>query len=181
MKGSKRVEVAGVNDKRQITATFAASLGGDFLPFQLLYEGKTERCHPTFKFPDEIDVWHSAKHWSNADLTKRFAEKCIVPYVKQQRQALSLPDDAPALVIFDHFSGHKCEELHEYLSENHILHIFVPAKCTDRLQPLDVSVNKAVKDRLRQSFREWYADQVKVQMGDGTEQRMLSLTRAWQS
>ena len=30
--GSKRVEVAGLGDKRQVTATFAACLDGTFLP-----------------------------------------------------------------------------------------------------------------------------------------------------
>jgi len=45
-KGSKRMEVFGIDDKRQITAMFAASLSGNFLPIQLVYEGKTSRCHP---------------------------------------------------------------------------------------------------------------------------------------
>ena len=40
--GSKRVEIAGLDDKRQITALFAESLMGDFLPIQLVYQGKTE-------------------------------------------------------------------------------------------------------------------------------------------
>ena len=35
-KGSKRVELAGLNDKRQITAVFCASLAGEFLPVQLI-------------------------------------------------------------------------------------------------------------------------------------------------
>ena len=33
--GSKRVEVTGLKDKRQITAVFAGSRSGDFLPVQL--------------------------------------------------------------------------------------------------------------------------------------------------
>ena len=41
--GSKRVEIVGVNDKRQITAVFAGSLAGDFLPVQLVHQGKTIR------------------------------------------------------------------------------------------------------------------------------------------
>ena len=45
--GLKQVEVAGIDDKRQITATFAASLSGNFLPVQLAYEDKTTRCHPS--------------------------------------------------------------------------------------------------------------------------------------
>ena len=49
-KSSKQVEVAGVNDKRQIAATFAASLSGLFLSVQLVYPGKTSKCHPSIDF-----------------------------------------------------------------------------------------------------------------------------------
>ena len=42
--------VKGVNDKRQITAVFCCSLVGDFLPVQIIYAGKTARCHPKFNF-----------------------------------------------------------------------------------------------------------------------------------
>ena len=37
VQGSKRVEAAGVNDKRLTTAVFCGSLTGDFLPIQLIY------------------------------------------------------------------------------------------------------------------------------------------------
>lgn len=36
--GSKRIEIFGVDDKRQITAVFSCSLDGDFLPVQLIYQ-----------------------------------------------------------------------------------------------------------------------------------------------
>ena len=39
--GSKSVILAGLDDKRQITTTFVATLDGQFLPIQLLYQGKT--------------------------------------------------------------------------------------------------------------------------------------------
>ena len=35
----KRVETAGTNDKRQITAVFCGTALGDFLPIQLIYKG----------------------------------------------------------------------------------------------------------------------------------------------
>ena len=47
-RGVKRVEMLGQNDKRQITAVFCGSLPGDFLPVQVIYKGKTARCHATF-------------------------------------------------------------------------------------------------------------------------------------
>ena len=49
--GARRVEVVAKDDKQQFTAVFAESLSGNFLLPQLMYEGKTERCHPQFKFP----------------------------------------------------------------------------------------------------------------------------------
>ena len=36
---SRHVSKKGMNDKRQITATFGKTLAGDILPFQLIYKG----------------------------------------------------------------------------------------------------------------------------------------------
>ena len=35
--GTKRVEIVGLKDKRQITAVFCSTILGDFLPLQLIY------------------------------------------------------------------------------------------------------------------------------------------------
>ena len=39
--GARRVEVMAKHDKRQLTEVFAGSPSGNFLPPQLIYEGKT--------------------------------------------------------------------------------------------------------------------------------------------
>ena len=82
---------------------------------------------------------------------------------------MELPDSHPAIVIYmyDAFRGHDGEELRILLSESHLISVRVPNNCTDRLQPLDLSVNKAIKDRLRQPFTDWYACQVKLQIESG--------------
>ena len=48
--GAKRVEIAGKDDKQQITAVLACTMNGDFLPLQLVYQGKTPRCLPQVEF-----------------------------------------------------------------------------------------------------------------------------------
>ena len=63
--GSKRVEIQGLTDKRQITGVFCGTLLGEFLPPQLIYGGKTDRCLPTFKFPEDWLISHTQNHWSN--------------------------------------------------------------------------------------------------------------------
>ena len=53
------------------------------------------------------------------------------------------------------------------LLEEHNIHVIkLPPNCTDQLQSMDLSVNKAVKKSLRGYFNEWYSEQVTDQMGD---------------
>ena len=40
--GSKRIELVGIEDKRQITAVFSGTMSGVCLPMQLIYQGKTQ-------------------------------------------------------------------------------------------------------------------------------------------
>ena len=42
--GLQRVEIAGTDDKRQLTAVFGGTSTGDFLPIQLIYKGKLARA-----------------------------------------------------------------------------------------------------------------------------------------
>ena len=55
------------------------------------------------------------------------------------------------------------------LEDNHVLVAVAPANCTDRLQPLDVSINKAAKEFLRGQFQEWYSEQICRQLQEGNE------------
>ena len=47
--------------------------------------------------------------------------------------------------------------------------MIVPNNCTDLLQPLDLSVNKPFKDKLRGGFSEWYTQEVAKQLQDGKQ------------
>ncbi len=143
--GSKRVEIVGVDDKRQITDVFSCSMAGDFLLIQLIYTGKTKKCLPRFDFPSDWHITCSENHWSNNVTMQCYVEKIMLPYVTKTRAALKLEPVHPALVLFDVFKGQCTEKLFKKLEENHISVVLVPPNCTDRLQPLDVSVNKPAK------------------------------------
>ena len=68
------------------------------------------------------------------------------------------------MVIFDNFTGQNTEKVLKYLKHNCIHYIQVPANCTDGLQQLHVSVNKAAKDFLQRQFQSWYADKICKQL-----------------
>lgn len=165
-KGAKLVEIAGYGDKRQITATFAATMSGEFLPMQLIYGGKTDRCHPKHKFPEGFDICHTPNHWANENCALRLVKNIIIPYVNTTRRNLN-KSDQKAVVLFDVFKGQTTDSVHLLLEENNILYVHVPNCCTDKLQPLDVSVNKAVKSFLREKFSIWYGGEVKKQLDSG--------------
>ncbi len=75
----------------------------------------------------------------------------------------------------DNFSGQTTPSVLEKVEEQGVIAVMVPAGMTDRLQPLDVSTNKAAKDFLREKFRQWYAKEVessfsRYRSGDSEDQ-----------
>ena len=88
----------------------------------------------------------------------QYIEKVLILYVGDKRDELNLPLEHPALAIFDVFSTHCHETVLDALYRANIKVVFVPARCTDNLQPLDLKVNKIYKDLLKSMFQNWYAD-----------------------
>ena len=166
--GEKAIPIAGLDDKPEITVVLAVTLAGKYLPPQILYQGKTGRCHPALEFPFEWDVWHTENHWSNEATMTRYAEKIIFPFIRKKREAMGLEETHPCLTIFDVFRGQQTPAFLELLEKNHTNHISVPANCSDKLQPLDLSVNKPLKDEMKQHFQSWYAEEVQKQLANGT-------------
>ena len=102
--GTKRVEIVGANDKRQITAVFAGTMSREFLPPQLIYQGKTPKClPPLYSTPSDWDITFTENHWANETTVMRYLEKILFPYFEAKRAELQLSADYPCLVVFDRF------------------------------------------------------------------------------
>ena len=164
--GSKCVDIAGIDDKRQITAVLTVTLDGNFLPIQLIFQGKTSACLPRAKSPSGWHITCTHNHWANEETTKNHIEKIIVPYLTKKRAELKLPNDQRALCIFDNFKGQLTDEVLQLLERNNVDIAFIPANCTDCLQPLDLSINKPSKDFLRDKFQQWHSEQIFDQLRD---------------
>ena len=158
------IPIAHTDGKRQLTVVLAVTAAGDYLPPQLLYQGNTPKCYPQVAFPDGWDVWHSENHWSNEITIKCYIDEVIVPFVTEKRQKLKLDLASPAAAIFDNFRGQTTAAILSLLRSHNIVPIQLPANCTDKLQPLNISINKLMKDHLKSSFQQWYAQEVKKQL-----------------
>ena len=92
----------------------------------------------------------------------QYINNIIYPYVKAVRHGLN--GNSPALVIIDNFKGQITQEVTDLLEYYDIHTCLLPPNTTNRLQPLDISVNKPVKDCMRRKFDEWYQKEVSRQL-----------------
>ena len=125
-KNVKDVPISGSADKRSITATFAEILDGSFLPFQLIYKGKTTQSLPKIDFPDGFSLSVNEKHFSNTQESIKFLKEIVIPFVDKKRSELKNLRQA-ALLIWDVFSGQKITPTLDILKENNIITEYVPS------------------------------------------------------
>ena len=87
---SNRIELVGIEDKRQITAVFSGTMSGVFLRMQLIYQGKTPKCLLSVQFPSNWNVTFIDNHWSNETTMLEYLEKILFPYIISAREKLGL-------------------------------------------------------------------------------------------
>ena len=167
-RGETNVPIAGVNDKRSITATFSITFDNKFLPMQLIYKGKTNQSLPKIDFPDNFSLSANPTHYSNEVEALKFIDEIILPYVQTQREKLGCEDQTD-LLIFDVFRGQTTDKVFKVLEDNHILVTKIPANMTHLFQPLDLTVNKAAKDFTKQKFSDWFTSQINTGLDNGRE------------
>ena len=115
---------------------------------------------PSFvTFPPDWHITFTENHWSNERNNGWLLGKnnCFL-YIDKKHQELHIPRTYQSLVIFSRFRGQCTKNILEMLEAHHILVVTVAANCTDQLQALDISVNKAAKEFLRSRFQELYSE-----------------------
>ena len=106
-------------------------------------------------------------HRLNGDTMIEYINEILIPFVTEKRKELNMAADYPALVLFDTFKGQCSGEVYRLLDRSNILYVIIPANCTDKLQPLDLSVNEAAKDFMWKQFQQWYGRIISQQRADG--------------
>ena len=142
-KNSQSVPIKRLTDKRNISLTFVISLAGDFLPMQVVYQGKTKASLPrNFLFPKKCCLPQNPKHYPNEEETLKLIDSIINSYLVQTRQQLNLPPTQKAILIWDVFRGQKTQRVLWKLASLNIDIVSVPANMTHSFfQPLDLKAN----------------------------------------
>lgn len=85
-KGAKNVSIRALDDKCQVTPTFAVTYTGDFLLIRLTYSWKIKRSLPTFSLAPSFSVTFLKNHWPNTVKYVEFFEEIIIPYLEDIKQ-----------------------------------------------------------------------------------------------
>ena len=132
VKSVTAVRIKGIDDKRQITATFTISISEEFIPIQVIYKGKTTRYLLSYAFPKNFDITFSENHWSNTEKAIRFFKKVVFPCLKNVRQSKVYQNGQMSPVIMDTFKGQDNEEVAKICRENSCVLIIVPHNLTNK-------------------------------------------------
>jgi hypothetical protein len=143
-KGSKTVLVKKFGDtKKTITAALAVTITGEKLQPFLIFEGKRDgriarELASGDGYPTDLHSICNANHWMTSQDMLVWLDKVLLPFVAGRRY----------LLVLDAFKGHwKAEFVLAVQNSNGRL-IQIPPNITHIAQPLDISVNKPLKDRI---------------------------------
>ena len=136
------LKLAGLNDKCQVCCNSDQRI--------VTTTAGLQRHDPCMfaNFPDSWHITFTAYHCCNKETVKLYIERVIVPYFQRKKNALKLPSSQRALCIIDGFRVHCTSDVVNLLDHHNIDIEYVPANCTGKLQPLDLSVNKCIRSTM---------------------------------
>ena len=183
--GAKQVSVIGGDEKRAFTVLVTITAAGLMLPFQAIYQGKTDRSCPSPKSPDgntktpnyddaitagfRFEHSGSGTYWSNQKTMRLFVDNTLAPYFEDAKAKLNLPPTQRSLWMIDVWSVHRSEEFLDWMHTHHptILIDFVPGGCTGVAQPCDVGIQRPFKHITNQCYLEDMVGIVLTQIDSG--------------
>jgi len=136
-------------EKLHLTVMLAALAGGRTLPPLLILKRKT--LPKSKSFPMDVIVRAQEKGWMMEELMLEWLK---IVWVRRPGAFLN----QPSMLVLDAFKGHLTDSVKNQLSKMKTELVVIPGGMTSVLQPIDVSINKPFKERLRQHYLTWIAD-----------------------
>ena len=135
------------------TAVLAVTLSGEKLKPMVVFKGRPSgriargiatRRQP---LPTTLEYAVQDNSWADGRVMMEWVDKCLTPHLRDRNNR--------ALIILDTYSAHLTERFRSALSALNCDIVYIPGGLTPMLQPLDISVNKPIKDYIRDSYSRW--------------------------
>lgn len=145
-KGAKDIDIATFGgEKVRISLILACAGNGTKLPPLLIFKakrgGKLEKNLSSLSIVKEkkIFIFCQEKAWCDNDIFINWIKDFYVPYE-------TLIIKKTCLLILDKAPSHCSDLTLEFMNKHKIKRVFIPGGLTRKLQPLDVAVNKSIKE-----------------------------------
>ena len=145
--GAKSVPIMTTgNEKTSCTVVLACSSSGLKLPPMVIFKRKTL---PKGKFPDGVVVKANEKGWMDEKLMQAWVGEVFI------KRPGGFFHTSSSMLICDSMRAHLTEAVKSLLRRANTVLSVIPGGLTKIVQPLDISVNKSFKAKLRNTWEEW--------------------------
>jgi hypothetical protein len=125
----------------------------------------------------EFEVSKSGTYWSMQATMKSLVNNIIALCFGGKKEQLGLPETKYALWTIYCWSVHKSEEFRTWMKKAHptIIICFVPGGCMGLWQPLDIGIQRVLKQSMKRSAHKDIVTEVTTQLKSGTPVAELQL------
>lgn len=150
-KGKEDIKISTTGaEKLSFTVVLGVTLEGGKCPPMIIF--KNLKKIPKQNFPSGIVVKVNKNGWMTEEIMKEWVTK----YLLERPNPAENPNDS--LLIMDSAPSHITVAVKEAVKKVSKIAI-IPGGMTKLLQPLDISVNKSFKRKIRKKWEEWISDE----------------------
>ena len=157
VRGSKTIQVCtSTMDTKHVTVAATVTASGKMLPPFMIFKGAPNGRIATREFstyPAGGKYACQKKAWMDKDQMHAWIDVVLKPYKddKDERD----PDGPPPILILDAYRIHQMGSVVNRIQMMGIEVIHIPAGCTYLCQPIDMGINKPLKNAMHKRWEEW--------------------------
>ena len=156
-KVAKKVRITGTKGgKKHVTYVVLCAAAGKMLKPMVIFKGRTQRSVSKVAYQrSKVFVTYQHKAWMDESLMKQWIKEVLPKYTKGRH----------CLLVLDSFRGHLTEAVSRSLGAANATAVVIPGGCTGKVQPVDVSLNKPIKDTVRGQWEEFMMHKATAEQG----------------
>ncbi|GES99374.1 pogo transposable element with KRAB domain [Rhizophagus clarus] len=151
-RGTRTISILSTRHERSnFTVVLACTVDGTKLPPVIIFK-LVNVLHE--EFPDGVIIWANRDGWMNESEMIWWIENI---WTRRARRGVNLR----SLLVLDSFTAHKTTTVKNQFCEKYTDIAVIPGILTSRLQPLDVSLNKSFKSKIKRPTYSLVANWIK--------------------
>eukprot|EP00798_Chlamydomonas_sp_ICE-L_P011611 gene11611-34317_t len=167
----------GLHDKRQFTLVPSVAASGAVLPMQVVLKGKhsvNEKNVASLPLPDHRKYLEDLgflftstdTHWATLVTMLSWVDNALVPYFMKQKHQ---QDGGSCILLLDGWAVQMQPAFRNHVATKYpwLILKYLPPNCTGALQPMDMGVQKPLKDAMRQVFSVYLSEVSRLQAANG--------------